>query len=133
MYYYKFESIDFEEQYAFELTHWKKFSSQELDGMVMEAIKTYVQEDYTPFPFDPYYLSIGTLFFDGTLQDTLVRLFGFEKIDFESRIEYGGEALFRDDFRHRDGKNFRELLKDVKVPECGMCIREECLIDNKRF
>ena len=34
MYYYKFESVDFEEQYSFELTHWKKFTSEELDEMV---------------------------------------------------------------------------------------------------
>jgi hypothetical protein len=46
MYYYKFESVDFEEQYAFELMHWKKFTSKELDEMVIKAIKTYVEEDY---------------------------------------------------------------------------------------
>ncbi|MBR1610426.1 MAG: hypothetical protein IJ672_02910, partial [Methanobrevibacter sp.] len=111
MYYYKFESIDFEEQYAFELMHWKKFTSAELDEMVIKAIKTYIEEDYDAYLNFPCHLDIGDLFFDEILQNTLVKLFGFKKIDFESRVEYGGESLFSDDFRHRDRKNFKEILK----------------------
>ena len=133
MYYYKFESIDFEEQYAFELTHWKKFTSDELDEMVIKAIKTYVEEDYDTYLNFPCHLDIGDLFFDESLQDTLVKLFGFKKSDFESRVEYGGESLFSDDFRHSDRKNFKEILKDVKVPECESCNEVNCLIENERF
>ena len=44
MYYYKFESLDFEEQYAFELTHWKKFTSKDLDEMVIKAIKNMLKK-----------------------------------------------------------------------------------------
>ena len=133
MYYYKFESVDFEEQYAFELTHWKKFTSKELDEMVIKAIKTYIEEDYDTYLNFPCHLDIGDLFFDEILQDTLVKLFGFKKIDFESSVEYGGESLFSDDFRHRDGKNFKEILKDVKVPKCENCNESNCLIENERF
>lgn len=46
MYFYKFESIDFEEQYAFELTHTERFSQKDLDDMVIWAIKIYVENDY---------------------------------------------------------------------------------------
>lgn len=74
MYYYKFESIDFEEQYAFELTHWKKFTSKELDEMVIKAIKAYIEEDYDSYLNFPCHLDIGDLFFDEILQDTLVKL-----------------------------------------------------------
>lgn len=133
MYYYKFESIDFEEQYAFELRHWRKFTSEELDEMVIEAIKEYVENDYDPYLSFPCNLDIGDLFFDEILQETLVKRFGFERIEYESRVEYGGEALFGDDFRHRDGKNFRKILKDVRVPKCDGCSKDECLIENERF
>ena len=133
MYDYKFESVDFEEQYAFELTHWKKFTSRELDEMVIKAIKTYIEEDYDTYLNFPCHLDTGDLFFDEILQDTLVKLFGFKKIDFESSVEYGGESLFSDDFRHRDRKNFKEILKDVKVPECKSCKDVNCLIENERF
>ena len=34
MYFYKFLSIDYEEQYSLELTHWKKFTQEELNKMV---------------------------------------------------------------------------------------------------
>lgn len=104
MYYYKFESVDFEEQYSFELTQWKKFTSEELDEMVIKSIKTYVEKDYDTYLNFPCHLDIGDLFFDESLQDTLVNMFGFKKIDFESSVEYGGESLLSDDFRHRDGK-----------------------------
>jgi hypothetical protein len=133
MYNYKFESIDFEEQYAFELKHERKFTSEELDEMVIKAIKEYVENEYDNYLLFPCNLDIGNLFFDGSLQDVLVRLFGFERIDYESRVEYGGEALFGDDFRHRDGKNFKEILKDVKVPKCEKCSKDSCLIENERF
>ena len=86
MYYYKFESVDFEEQYAFELMHWKKFTSKELDEMVIKAIKTYVEEDYDTYLNFPCHLDIGVLFFDESLQNTLVKMFDFKKIDFESRV-----------------------------------------------
>ena len=133
MYYYKFESLDFEEQYAFELTHWKKFTSKDLDEMVIKAIKKYVEKDYDTYLNFPCYLDIGDLFFDETHQDTLVKMFGFKKIDFESKVEYGGGSLFSDDFRHRDRKNFKEILKDVKVPKCESCNESKCLIENERF
>ena len=58
MYYYKFESVDFEERYAFELTHWKKFTSKELDEMVMKAIKIYIEEDYDTYLNFPGHLDI---------------------------------------------------------------------------
>ena len=133
MYYYKFESVDFEEQYAFELMHWKKFTSKELDEMVIKAIKTYVEEDYDTYLNFPCHLDIGVLFFDESLQNSLVKMFGFNKFDFESRVEYGGESLFSDDFRHRDRKKFKEILKDVKVPKCESCNEVNCLIENERF
>ena len=133
MYYYKFASIDFEEQYSFELTHWKKFTSKELDEMVIKAIKTYIEEDYDTYLNFPCHLDIGDLFFDEILQETLVKMFGFKKIDFESSVEYGGESLFSDDFRHRNRKNFKEILKDVKVPECKSCKDLNSLIENERF
>lgn len=57
------------------------------------------------------------MFFDEILQDTLVKMFGFKKIDFESSVEYGGESLFSDDFRHRDRKNYKENLKEIKLLE----------------
>ena len=133
MYYYKFVSIDFEEQYSFELTHWKKFTSKELDEMVIKAIKTYIEEDYDTYLNFPCHLDIGDLFFDEILQETLVKMFGFKKIDFESSVEYGGESLFSDDFRHRNRKNFKEILKDVKVPECKSCKDLNSLIENERF
>lgn len=133
MYYYKFESIDFEEQYAFELTHWKKFSQKELDEMVIEAIRIYIERDYKfDFVF-PCYLDIGNLFFDDSLKKTLISDFGFEAIDFESSVSYAGEKLFNDDFRHRDDVNFKEILKDVRVPKCETCSESRCLIDNERF
>ena len=47
MYYYKFESVDFEERYAFELTHWKKFTSKELDEMVMKAIIVFYRINFS--------------------------------------------------------------------------------------
>lgn len=62
MYYYKFESVDFEEQSAFELTHWKKFNPKELDEMVIKAIRTYVEEDYDTYQNFPGHLDIGDLF-----------------------------------------------------------------------
>lgn len=63
MYFYKFESLDYEEQYAFELTHWRKFSKEELDKMVIDSIKKFVENDYkVEFP-SPCYLDIGDLFF----------------------------------------------------------------------
>ena len=133
MYDYKFESVDFEERYAFELTHWKKFTSKELDEMVIKAIKTYIGEDYDTYLNFPCHLDMGDLFFDEILQETLVKMFGFKKIDFESSVEYGGESLFSDDFRHRDRKNFKEIFKDVKVPECESCNEVNCLIENERF
>ena len=133
MYYYKFESVVFEEQYSFELTQWKKFTSEELDEMVIKSIKTYVEKDYDTYLNFPCHMDIGDLFFDESLQDTLVNMFGFKKIDFESSVEYGGESLLSDDFRHRDGKNFKEILKDVKVPECESCNERNCLIENERF
>lgn len=133
MYFYKFESIDFEEQYSFELTHSKKFTSKELDEMVIKAIKNYIQEDYNPYLNWPCDLDIGNLFFDEILQNALVKLFGFKKIDFESKVEYGGESLFSDDFRHKNRKNFKEILKDVKVPKCENCNKDACLIENERF
>ena len=76
--------------------------------MVIKAIKTYIEEDYDTYLNFPCHLDIGDLFFDEILQETLVKMFGFKKIDFESSVEYGGESLFRDDFRHRDRKNFKE-------------------------
>ena len=133
MYYYKFESIDFEEQYAFELTHWKKFSQKELDEMVIEAIKIYIERDYQfDFVF-PCYLDIGNLFFDDSLKKTLISDFGFKAIDFENSVSYAGEKLFNDDFRHKNDVNFKEILKDVRVPKCETCGESRCLIDNERF
>lgn len=55
------------------------------------------------------------------------------KIDFESRVEYGGESLFSDDFRYRDRKNFKEIFKDVKVSKGESCNESNCLIENERF
>nr|WP_294999074.1 hypothetical protein [uncultured Methanobrevibacter sp.] len=133
MYYYKFESIDFEEQYAFELMHWRKFSREELDLMVKKAIRIFIEQDFKISYVIPCHLDIGNLFLDDSLMETLIREFGFTKIDFESKVSYGGEALFSDDFRHRDGVNFREIFRDVKVPKCDSCIEDECLIDNQRF
>ena len=101
--------------------------------MVKKAIKIYI-ENYYVITYDlPCHMDIGDMFFDNTLKETLVREFGFTKIDFESRVCYGGEAFFRDDFRHRDGVNFKEILHDVKVPKCESCIEDECKIENERF
>ena len=133
MYFYKFESIDYEEQYSFELTHHEKFNSEELDEMVLKAIKTYIKEEYNPYLSSPCYLDIGDLFYDGSLQTTLIELFGFKEIKFECKVEYNGESLFNDDFRHKDGKNFKEILSDVDIPKCDICINDKCLIENKRF
>lgn len=134
MYYYKFESIDFEEQYAFELTHDEKFTSEDLDNMVIKAIEKYIENDYDPdLPTLPCNLDMGDLFYDETLQNTLVEMFDFKKIEFESKIEYGGEALFADDFRHKTGKNFKEIFENVKVPKCTDCNENKCLIENERF
>lgn len=133
MYYYKFESEDFEEQYAFELMHWRKFNREELDEMVKNAIKIYIENDYVITYDRPCHMDIGDMFFDNTLKETLVREFGFIKIDFESSVCYGGEAFFQDDFRHRNGVNFKEILRDVKVPKCESCIEDECRIENERF
>lgn len=135
MYFYKFESIDFEEQYAFELKHAKKFSRDDLDTMVIRAIRIYVERDYDVsclYPF-PCHMDMGDLFFNGALKDTLVREFGFLEIDYETSISYGAEAFFSDDFRHRDGVNFKEILKDVKVPKCISCCEEKCPVENERF
>lgn len=101
--------------------------------MVIKAIKTYIGEDYDTYLNFPCHLDIGDLFFDEILQETLVKMFGFKKIDFESSVEYGGGSLFSDDFRHRDRKNFKEIFKDVKVPECESCNEVNCLIENERF
>ena len=133
MYFYKFESVDFEEQYAFELKHWKKFTSKELDEMVIKAIKKYIEEDYDSFLSFPCHMNIGILFLEGTLQDMLVKMFGFKKIDFESGVEYGGESLFRDDFHYQKGKNFKEVLGNVRIPECVGCVASDCPIENERF
>ena len=133
MYFYKFESIDFEAQYAFELKHVKKFTSEELDEMVKKAIKIYVERDYKDTFVFPCALDIGDLFFDDNLKDTLIREFGFKAIDFESKVEYGGENLFCDDFRHKRGVNFKEILSDVKVPKCEFCSETHCKIENERF
>ena len=133
MYNYKFESIDYEEQYAFELMHRRKFTSAELDEMVLKAIKKYIEEKYNNYLLPPCYLNIGSLFLDESLENTLAEMFGFEKIQYESKVEYGGEALFKDDFRHKNGTNFKEMLKDVKVPKCNDCNSKKCLIENERF
>lgn len=133
MYFYKFESLDYEEQYAFELTHWRKFSKDELDKMVIDSIKKFVENDYKVEFSSPCYLDIGDLFFDNSLKNQLIKNFGFKAIDYENRVEYGGEALFGDDFRHKDRVNFKEILKDVKVPKCKVCYNEDCLIENQRF
>ena len=130
MYYYKFESVDFEEQYSFELTHWKKFTSEELDEMVIKSIKTYVEKDYDTYLNFPCHLDIGDLFFVVSLQDTLVNRFGFKKIDFESSVEYGGESLLSDDFRHRDRKNFKEILKDIRTEMVNLRRINETIKDN---
>lgn len=76
---------------------------------------------------------LGIFFFDNSLKNQLIKNFGFKAIDYESRVEYGGESLFGDDFRHKDRVNFKEILKDVKVPECEVCYNEDCLIENQRF
>ncbi|MBE6503821.1 MAG: hypothetical protein E7Z76_06010 [Methanobrevibacter sp.] len=82
--------------------------------MVIKSIKTYVEKDYDTYLNFPCHLDIGDLFFDESLQDTLVDMFGFKKIDFESKVDYGGESLFSDDFRHKERKNFKEILKGLK-------------------
>ena len=133
MYTYKFESMDFEEQYAFELTHWKKFSPEELDGIVNEAIRIYIERDYQHTFVFACCLDIGDLFADDSLKNTLISDFGFRPLDFEARVGYGGERLFCDDFRYRDGVNFKEILKDVRVPKCKTCSETKCRIDNARF
>ena len=97
--------------------------------MVIKSIKTYVEKDYDTYLNFPCHLDIGDLFFDESLQDTLVDMFGFKKIDFESKVDYGGESLFSDDFRHNERKNFKEILKGVKVPKCESCNEKYCLIE----
>jgi hypothetical protein len=133
MYFYKFKSIDYEQQEAFELMHWKRFSSEELDEMVKQAIAVHIENGYETFPFSPCFFDIGDLFFDGSLQDTLVREFGFKRIDFESSVSYAGEPLFRDNSCRRGEVNFKEILRDVRVPECESCFKDECSIENQRF
>ena len=134
MYFYKFLSIDYEEQYSLELTHWKKFTQEELNKMVLKSIKHYFENDYVETYYKTLcYIDIGDLFMDGTLKNQLIKNFGFKDINYETTVTYGGEALFGEDFRHRDGVNFKKLLSDVKLPKCKLCNKDKCLLENERI
>ena len=133
MYFYKFLSIDYEEQHSLELTHWKKFTQDELNKMILKSVKHYFENDYVETYKNPCYMDIGDLFYENIIKNQLIDNFGFKEINYENTITYGGEALFSDDFRHKDGVNFKKLLNNVKVPKCKECSKDKCLIENERI